>query len=132
MSYLVDSSSIFRAIKENRIEILAGNCTLELARYELGNILWKEHTLRQRITAEELERLIKLVKNVLNLMQVLTIGCHEEKILDTATKLKLTFYDASYLRYAKENKLTLVTEDSALIDKADQHVKALKLDKMAS
>jgi len=132
MSYVVDSSSIFRAIKENRVEVLAGNYTLELARYELGNILWKEHTLGRRTTAEELERLIRLVKDVLNLMRVLTIGCHEERILNTATELKLTFYDASYLHYAKENELTLITEDSSLIDKAEQHVRTLRLDSIIS
>ncbi|RLI96776.1 MAG: toxin VapC, partial [Candidatus Aenigmatarchaeota archaeon] len=42
MSYLFDTSAIFRAIKEGKIEILAGNYTIELARYELGNAIWKE------------------------------------------------------------------------------------------
>ncbi|MEM2148079.1 MAG: hypothetical protein QXJ94_05695 [Candidatus Bathyarchaeia archaeon] len=41
MKYLFDSSAIFKAIKENKINLLIGNYTLELARYELGNILWK-------------------------------------------------------------------------------------------
>jgi len=61
-------------------------------------------------------------------MEVVTIGCREEEILDVAEGLRLTFYDASYMYYARENKLPLVTEDSYLIDKAKPHIKALKLD----
>jgi hypothetical protein len=34
MSYIFDSSAIFKAIKENAIEFLAGNLTLNLMRYE--------------------------------------------------------------------------------------------------
>ena len=45
MKSLFDSSAIFRAVKENKIEFLAGNYTLELARYELGNIIWKDMRL---------------------------------------------------------------------------------------
>mgnify|MGYP001039312981 CR=1 FL=1 len=42
--------------------------------------------------------------------------------------MRLTFYDASYVNYAKENKLPLVTEDSDLRDKAKPYIRALKLD----
>ncbi|MCP8316707.1 MAG: hypothetical protein H3Z51_07600 [archaeon] len=49
MSYILDSSAIFRAIKENVVETLVGNYTLELARYELGNVLWKEYLLHKKI-----------------------------------------------------------------------------------
>jgi len=40
MSYILDSSAIFRAIKENVVETSVGNYTLDLARYELGNVIW--------------------------------------------------------------------------------------------
>ncbi len=128
MSYVFDSSSVFRAIKENAVEAVAGGYTLELARYELGNILWKEYAVRGRTTGEELKGLAKLVKGVLSLMHVATVGCHEEQILDVAGELGLTFYDASYVHYAREKGLPLVTEDSDLADRAKPHVKALKLD----
>lgn len=39
MRYIFDSSSIFRAIMDDRVESLPGSYTLELARFELGNIL---------------------------------------------------------------------------------------------
>jgi len=50
--------------------------------------------------------------------------------LDMAESLGLTSCDASYVYFARENRLPLVTEDSDLIDKAKSHVKALKLDDM--
>jgi hypothetical protein len=54
MKPLFDSSAIFRAIKENKIEFLAGNYTLELARYELGNIIWKDCVLHVKISDPKL------------------------------------------------------------------------------
>ncbi|MCP8316706.1 MAG: hypothetical protein H3Z51_07595 [archaeon] len=74
-----------------------------------------------------MRRLIRLVKEVLNIVEVLGIDCHEEEILDTAEELKSTFYDASYIFYAKEKKLSLITEDESLLNKARTYVKALKL-----
>jgi predicted nucleic acid-binding protein len=127
MSYIFDSSAIFRAIKENVIEVLVRNYTLDLARYELGNILWKEYFLHKKINKDELKRLIRLIKEVLKIVEVLGIECHEEEILDTAEKLKSTFYDASYIFYAKERNLQLITEDESLLNKARTYVKTSKL-----
>ncbi|MCW3986016.1 MAG: type II toxin-antitoxin system VapC family toxin [Candidatus Bathyarchaeota archaeon] len=128
MSYVFDSSSIFRAIKENLVEVLAGNYTLELTRYELGNVLWKENTLHRRVNSKELTKLAKVVKKVLNLMEISTVSSREEEVLSIAEKLKLTFYDASYVCHAKDKKLPLATEDASIIDKAKPYIKVLKLD----
>lgn len=130
MSYIFDSSSIFRAIKENAVEVLAGNYTLDLARYELGNIIWKEHALHKRINADELRSLVRLVKDVLNLMEILTVNCNEEEILDVSKKLRLTFYDASYICHAKDRQIPLVTEDAELLSKTKLHIKALRLNEL--
>jgi len=127
MSYIFDSSTIFKAIKENAVEVLASNSTLDLTRYELGNILWKEYTLHKRINREELEKLAKVIKNVLNLMETLTINCHEEETLRLADNLKITFYDASYIYHAKNKKTPLITEDNELAEKTKPHIKTLKL-----
>jgi hypothetical protein len=53
MKYLFDYSAIIRAIKENKIELLNGNYTLELARYELGNIIWKGYVLQAKLSKQE-------------------------------------------------------------------------------
>ena len=117
MKYLFDSSTIFRAIKENKIDLLTGNYTLEIARYELGNIIWKEHFLQAKISMEESEMIAKTVKHALNIMEVLQIACNEEEILKTATQLKITFYDASYAYFTKAKELQLITEDLRLMKK---------------
>lgn len=132
MRYVFDSSAIFRAVKENKIELLVGSCTLELARYEMGNILWKNYTLQAKVTERELRSLAKLIKKILNIMEIVQINCSEEEILDIATKMKITFYDASYVHYAKTKELTLITEDGELLKKITPYVKALKLNEIAN
>ena len=128
MKYVFDSSAIFNAIMENKIEALVGNATLDLARYELGNILWKNYALKAKTTDKELKSLIELVKQTLNILDVIQITGDEEEVLDAAVKLKMTFYDASYAYIAKISEATLVTEDAELLRKAASYVKALKLD----
>ena len=127
MKYIFDSSAIFKAIKENKIEILVGSFTLELARYEMGNIIWKNYTLQAKATDQELKILAKIIKQTLNIMEITQINCNEEEILETATKLKITFYDASYTYYAKMKELTLITEDSQLLKKVTPYINASKL-----
>ena len=127
MKYLFDSSAIFNAIKENKIDFLIGNHTLELARYELGNIIWKNYSLQAKATDQEIKKLAKIIKQTLNLMEITQINCTEEEILETATKLKITFYDASYTYHAKAKELALITEDLQLLKKITPYTKASKL-----
>jgi len=117
MNCLFDSSAIFRAIKENNIEALTGNYTLGLARYELGNIIWKEHALQAKISEQETKLLAKTINRTLTIMDIIEIAGSEEEILETAIKLKITFYDASYVYFANAKELKLITEDSRLIKK---------------
>jgi predicted nucleic acid-binding protein len=65
-------------------------------------------------------------------MQTLKIGCHEEKILETASKLNLTFYDASYAYLAKTKNLTLITQDKTLQNKTAPYIKTQKLESITS
>lgn len=127
MKYLFDSSAIFKAIKENKIDLLIGNHTLELARYELGNILWKNYSLEAKATDQEIKALAKIIKQILNLMEITQISCTEEEILETATKLKITFYDATYTYHAKVKELPLITEDLQLQKKITPHINSSKL-----
>jgi predicted nucleic acid-binding protein len=117
MKYLFDSSAIFRAIKENKIEFLVGNYTLELARYELGNIVWKDSALQAKVSDQEAKMMAKAIKHTLSIMDIIGIADNEEEILETAIKLKITFYDASYAYFAKAKELKLITEDVRLIKK---------------
>ena len=117
MKALFDSSAIFRAVKENKIEFLAGNYTLESARYELGNIIWKDCVLHAKVSEQEAKMIAKTINHILNLMDHIEIAGSEDEILDTAIKLRITFYDASYAYFAKAKDLRLITEDARLIKK---------------
>ncbi len=127
MKYLFDSSAIFKALKENKVEVLVGNCTLELARYELGNVLWKSLAFEGKATSAEIKSLAKIVKRVLDVMDVLQIGCSEEEILEIANKTKITFYDAAYAYHAMAKNLTLITEDAQLLKKITLKINASTL-----
>ena len=130
MKYLFDSSAIFRAIKENKTDLLTGNGTVELARYELGNIIWKDYFLQAKISKEESKMIAKAVKHTLMAMEVLQIISKEEQILETAAELNITFYDASYAYLAKEKELQLVTEDLRLMKKITSTIHVSTLDEI--
>ena len=132
MSFVFDSSSIFYAIKENKVEHLVANHTVELTRYELSNVIWKDLVLHKRIRSKESNELIDLVKSVLGTMNVLKIDSHEKSILDVAAMLTITFYDACYVFYAKEIEATLVTEDSSLTKRLGKYVTALRMGNILS
>ena len=128
MKYLFDASAIFRAIKDNKVEVLTGNSTLELARYELGNIIWKNYALQAKVSEQESKMMITAIKQSLAIMEVLGVAGREEEILETAIQLKITFYDASYAYFAKAKELRLVTEDIRLIKKITPTVNVSNLD----
>jgi predicted nucleic acid-binding protein len=128
MKHLFDSSAIFRAIKENKIEPLSGNYTIELARYELGNILWKDSALQAKISEQESKTMMHVIKQTLNLMNIIEVAGNEEEILGTAIQFKITFYDAAYTHLAKEKGLFLITEDIRLIKKITPTIKASRLE----
>ena len=128
MKYLFDASAIFRAVKENKIEVLTGNYTLELARYELGNIIWKDTILQVKISEQDSKMMAKAIKHTLSLMEILGIAGSEEEILETAIQHKITFYDASYAYFAKAKELRLITEDLRLIKKITPTINTSTLD----
>jgi predicted nucleic acid-binding protein len=118
MKFLFDSSAIFRAIKENKVDLLIGNYTLELARYELGNIVWKDCFLQDKLSKEEAHAILKTIRHAMSLIEMMPIEGNEDEILELAIQLKITFYDASYVYLARLKELHLITEDVRLIKKA--------------
>jgi len=123
--YLLDSSAIaimLGKLRERATEILKDKVTLDLANYELGNIIWKECVLKRRIDVKEaVSRAEKLAK-ILEILRIEKIKSEADfkETMELAATLKLTFYDASYLYVAKSKKLTLVTDDKELNEKAKQ------------
>ena len=127
MKLVFDPSSIFEAIVEGKIAVLAGNYTLNLARYELGNLLWKRRVLIEDLKESDYRRLMNLVKRTLNLMELINIECSEIEIFNLASKFNLTFYDASYVFLAKNRGVPLVTEDKTIRNKVRDYIKVFTI-----
>lgn len=136
--YILDSSAIamtLKRLKERSIEALKGKTILDLARYELGDIIWRGCALKNIISAEEALNEVENVAKVLKFTIVKGVGSSEEfkGVMELAVKLKLTFCDAAYLYVAKANGFTLVTEDKEPNEKAaDSNVKAMTVDEFLS
>ena len=136
MKCVLDSSTIaiiFKRLKGEAVDVLEENITLDLAFYELGNMIWKECTLKNLISLEEgINRAGQLAK-ALEVVEAAKIRSSEDfkEVMRLATELRLTFYDTSYLQVAKKRNLPLVTEDRELRDKARQAgVKAMTVNEL--
>ncbi len=127
MTYLFDANAILNIIKHEKTHLLYEQYTLDLALYEIGNVVWKEVNLFHTITVEECEVLISSLQVILAKLKTFRIKPDLLKeIIDLASKEGLTFYDAAYLYFAIKNKLILVTDDNRLYKKAGKHVKVLR------
>jgi len=113
---IYDASSIYRAIEIGAFNKLLEGKTLDLAHYELGNVVWKEVT-RNKISESEGAKLTKFIMKVISLMEILKIGIKSE-VLKVAVNNNLSYYDASYLYASISMKDTLITEDKKLLEKA--------------
>ncbi|MEM2935623.1 MAG: type II toxin-antitoxin system VapC family toxin [Candidatus Bathyarchaeia archaeon] len=134
--YILDSSAIaiiLKRLREKSVEILEDKITLDLARYELGNVIWKECTVEGLISPEEASNRAEDMAKILEIMGNEEIKSSEDfrGVMKLATGLKLTFYDASYLHLAKSKGLTLVTEDEELSGKAKHiNIKAITVSEL--
>ncbi|MGD0804578.1 MAG: type II toxin-antitoxin system VapC family toxin [Candidatus Bathyarchaeia archaeon] len=117
MKLLFDASSIAETLtqrREDAVNNLAGQTTLDLTIYELGNVVWKESRRRKR-TEGETSTIMGYIEQVLGVMDVHRIQIGDMQMIERyAAKLNLSFYDSSYLTAAKALERTLVTEDEQL------------------
>ncbi|MQL54275.1 type II toxin-antitoxin system VapC family toxin [Acidianus ambivalens] len=128
MSYVFDSSSIYSLLTKGKIELLGGNYTVFLAKFELGNIVWKEVFLHKRISREEGLRLLSFISKVLNTMNLEDVNCKETE--EIALDYGITFYDASYVWLARKLDLPLITEDNKLRKAVEKDLKVLSVDEI--
>jgi predicted nucleic acid-binding protein len=135
MVHLLHSSAIILTLKrlrENSVDLLDGEATLNLAYYEIGNVIWKECTLEGSIEPLEAINRFREVAQILEIMKIEEIKSDEElgEIMKIAIEQKLTFYDASYLQVAKNKRCTLVTGDGKLLERSENMgVKAITVNK---
>jgi len=125
--YLLDASAFMFLIKKSNaksvIECLQDSIVLDLTYYEVGNAIWKESTLTKFLTPEDSKTLEKVAQTILMKTDWITSEAVTfQKILEIAKNEKLSFYDSSYIYFAKEKDLKLITEDKQPKAKAQKYV----------
>lgn len=117
MKYVFDASALYKLLAPASIEKLVGGHTTELARFEIGNILWKEKELHKKMNEADQMMVMDLANHALKSMSILSVDGHEGSILKLASGLHISFYDASYVYFSAEMNLPLVTSDTRLFKK---------------
>ncbi len=128
--YLLDASSLVRALKEAKLSPLGGQALQWLTIYEALNALWKEAYLLRRIDVHDALSLATVIAEVARNMVVLEPAGLEEEILEIAVTRGVTVYDASYIALARKHGLILVTEDRKLRQAASELVRVASLDQV--
>ncbi len=117
---LFDACSIYHAIAEGKYKLLDGKYSVILARYELGNVIWKQTVLLKALKIEDARSIIGNIDRVLGQMKLL----HPEsrQIYELAVKYNITYYDASYVMAAVSYKIPFITEDNMLRKKIKKDI----------
>ena len=109
---LLDASAIFNLFQSGKYSVLVAGATIPLARYEIGNILWKNHKVRNRISMKEATESGTVLFEVIDSMEQIVPS--PASVLRLSLEEGLTFYDSSYLISAIEAGYELVTDDMKL------------------
>ena len=106
--------------------------TISLASYETGNIIWKEHNIHKRLGGPEATELVDVVNSVIDKMQKVNLRGMQSKIFEAATKLNISYYDASYVIAASYSGGILITEDKKLAQKVSALINVKSCDQLLS
>ncbi|MGB9717833.1 MAG: type II toxin-antitoxin system VapC family toxin [Thermoproteota archaeon] len=117
MKIIVDANKLISCL-------LKDSLTLSLAKYEVGNPLWKEALLQKRISIQEAFETMLLLNKVLKIMGTVNPS-NDGMVLKLACELKATFYDASYIAASIENNSRLVTDDEKLTRKIRENANTI-------
>ena len=121
---LLDASAIFNLFQCHKYNALVAGATIPLAKYEIGNILWKNHKIRNRISKKEaMESGTVLFELIESMEQIVPSPA---SALSLSLEEGLTFYDSSYLVSAIESGYELVTDDVKLHEIASSKVPTRK------
>jgi len=117
---LFDSSAIFNLFLQGKYDTLVAGATIPLARYEIGNVLWKNYKIRKRISKKEAIESGNVLFELIDSMEQV------EPPLPSATRIAMeegiTFYDSSYVAAAVESGYDFVTDDMKLREAAGSKV----------
>jgi predicted nucleic acid-binding protein len=125
--YLFDASAFIFLIKKANVQTtfqhLQNLLILDLTIYEVGNTLLKENNLTKFLTQKEITTLEKVTQIILSRTEkILNHTTVLQQIMEIAKTEKLSFYDSSYIYFAKQNNIQFITEDPNLIAKAQKYV----------
>ena len=109
---LLDASSIFNLFQSNKFSVLLDGATIPLARYEIGNIIWKNYKIKNRISKKEAKDSGTVLFELIDSMEQIVPS--PASTLTLSLEEGLTFYDSSYLVSAIETGYELVTDDIKL------------------
>ncbi len=124
MRFIFDSSAIMNLIKSKRFEVFLEGGTTPLSKYECLNVIWKECKLYSKIKEDEALKLIDILRNVFEALDVVDVD--DAKAMELALKEDMTYYDAIFLSAAIKEGATLVTDDTKLEKIAKKYVKSLR------
>jgi predicted nucleic acid-binding protein len=125
--YLFDASAFIFLIKKANVQTtfqqLQNLLILDLTVYEVGNTLLKKNRLTKFLTPQEIKTLEKVTQIVLSRTdKIINQDLVFQQIIEIAKTENLSFYDSSYIYFAKQNNIQLVTEDQSLKDKAKKYI----------
>jgi predicted nucleic acid-binding protein len=121
---LLDASAIFNLFQDRKYNALVTGATIPLAKYEIGNVLWKNHKIRNRISKKEAMESGTVLFELIESME--RIVPSPASTLSLSLEEGLTFYDSSYLISAIESGYELVTDDVKLHEIASSKVPTRK------
>lgn len=116
---LYDASVFINHARDQKLDCSAH--ILDLTYYEVGNALWKQVTKLKILDSAGAAATIELLKNWENVLQLRASDL--QGIFGSATELNISFYDATYVFYAKKHGFELHTCDKVLYEKAKNVVK---------
>jgi len=120
---LFDSSTIFNLFLQGKYDTLVSGATIPLARYEIGNVLWKNYKIRRRISKKEAIESGNVLFELIDSMEMV------DPPLSSAMRMALeegiTFYDSSYIAAAIESGCDFVTDDMKLREVAGPRVRTM-------
>ena len=109
---LLDASAIVNLFQSNKFSVLLDGATIPLARYEIGNIIWKNYKIRNRISKKEAKDSGTVLFELIDSMEQIVPS--PASTLTLSLEEGLTFYDSSYLVSAIETGYEFVTDDIKL------------------
>jgi len=116
MKRVFDASALLNIIRflgSESFSYLKDSYILTLTLYEVGNALWKEAMLLNRLSISEALTLMGVAEHACRILNIVPPR-NTSLALKLAYKLKLTYYDASYITTSYELNAELVTDDGRL------------------